>query len=250
LLIVKQQKTKYDQYKVYRKPIPLELLHVYTDEDSSVSTLRGGSAKPKAALTKRNSFTKPSASTPNLSPIPPPKPGDPKNGFPITFIHLGRQYYNITLYAPTWVGRKKWLEHITKQQNLMNERSTIFGTTTLSEGFFIGSNRVNCAAPFCKRLLVFCTNTLLLTRVLTAYGRKIVYGTNDGVYLADLTENAREPMKVLAVMEVVQVDVLEEYQLLVVLAGKYAKNNSNLVSHSQNFRKASDDLPFGFPKPS
>lgn len=30
----------------------------------------------------------------------------------------------------------------------MHERSTVFETVTLCEGFFIGPNSVNCAAPF------------------------------------------------------------------------------------------------------
>jgi hypothetical protein len=43
-----------------------------------------------------------------------------------------------------------WLENIQKQQDLMNERSKVFETAPFSEGFFTGSNRVNCAAPFSK----------------------------------------------------------------------------------------------------
>ena len=32
----------------------------------------------------------------------------------------------------------------------MRERSLIFDTVTLSEGFFSGPNKVNCAAPYSK----------------------------------------------------------------------------------------------------
>ena len=46
-----------------------------------------------------------------------------------------------------------------------------------------------------------------------------MYGTDDGVYLSNLLEHNREPVKVLALKDVEQVDVLEEYQLLIVLAG-------------------------------
>jgi hypothetical protein len=35
-----------------------------------------------------------------------------------------------------------------KQQDMMKERSTVFDTATICEGFFLGSNKVNCAAPF------------------------------------------------------------------------------------------------------
>ena len=73
---------------------------------------------------------------------------DAKGGFSITFVHLGRKYYQMTLWASTYVSQRKWVEHITRQQDLMRERSQFFETVTLSEGFFIGSNRVNCAAPY------------------------------------------------------------------------------------------------------
>lgn len=51
-------------------------------------------------------------------------------------------------------------------------------------------------------------------------GRRVVYGTDDGVYLSDLRELGREPVKVLSLLEVSQVDVLEDYQLLIVLSGE------------------------------
>lgn len=50
-------------------------------------------------------------------------------------------------------------------------------------------------------------------------GRKVVYGTDDGVYLSDSRERNRDPVKVLGLREVLQVDVLEDYQLLIVLSG-------------------------------
>lgn len=50
-----------------------------------------------------------------------------------------------------------------------------------------------------------------------------MYGTNDGVYISDLRELSKEPVRVLALLDVAQVDVLEDYQLLVVLSGKCMK---------------------------
>lgn len=51
-------------------------------------------------------------------------------------------------------------------------------------------------------------------------GRRVAFGTDDGVYLSDLREPNRDPIKVLALLDVSQVDVLEEYQLLIVLSGR------------------------------
>jgi len=117
----------------------------------------------------------------------------------INFVHLGRKYYQLMLWASSNLSQKKWLENIYKQQQIMRDRSLVFVTVTLSEGFFVGPNKVNCAAPFNG-------------------GRRIAYGTNDGVYVSDLKDSSREPVKVLALLEVTQIDILEDYQLLIALA--------------------------------
>ena len=53
-----------------------------------------------------------------------------------------------------------------------------------------------------------------------------MYGTDDGVYLSDLREQNQEPVKVLALLDVMQVDVLEDYQLLIVLSGEFDDSRS------------------------
>ncbi|KAI0769216.1 Pleckstrin homology domain-containing protein [Irpex lacteus] len=162
LLMVKQKtKTEHESERMvcilneYPQPIPLELLLVSApDEDPSSSAKN--TSRSKAMLSR------------NLphAPVIPIK--EAKGGYSITFVHLGRKYYQMTLWASTYVSQRKWVEHITRQQELMRERS-----------FFVGSNRVNCAAPYSQ-------------------GRRAVYGTFDGVYISNLWEPHREPMKVLA----------------------------------------------------
>jgi hypothetical protein len=50
----------------------------------------------------------------------------------------------------------------------------------------------------------------------------MIYGTDDGVYFSNQRdERLRHPTKVLSMADVTQVDVLEEFQLLVVLSGKF-----------------------------
>jgi hypothetical protein len=51
------------------------------------------------------------------------------------------------LWANSALAQRKWVENIAKQQTAMRERSMVFDTVALSEGFF-GANKVNCAAPF------------------------------------------------------------------------------------------------------
>ena len=60
--------------------------------------------------------------------------------------------------------------------------------------------------------------SFVLTRV--GGGQKVAYGTFDGVYFQDLREPNREPVKVLALTDVAQVDVLDDYGLLIVLSGR------------------------------
>ncbi|KAF8519036.1 CNH domain-containing protein [Hysterangium stoloniferum] len=188
LLMVKQ-KSKHEQYKVYRPPIPLELLVVSSQDDTTDTrplTSRGKNSLVKASMTGSSA---------------PTKAGDSKNGYPITFVYLGRRSYQLTLWASTWVARKKWIENIQKAQEHMRAQSLFFDTFTLSEGFFSGINKVNCAAPFNN-------------------GRRVAYGTDDGVYFSDHRDPNREPMKVVALADVTHLDILDEYQLLIVLSDR------------------------------
>lgn len=50
-------------------------------------------------------------------------------------------------------------------------------------------------------------------------GRRIAYGTADGVYFQDLTNPKKNPVRVLGLADVSQIDVLEEFSLLIVLSG-------------------------------
>jgi hypothetical protein len=87
----------------------------------------------------------------------------------------------------------------------MPEQATVFGTDVISQSFFIGSKKVNCAAPFSR-------------------GERIVYGTDDGVYMSNITSGNSgttthdAPVLVLSLNAIKQIDVLEEYQLLIVLS--------------------------------
>lgn len=47
----------------------------------------------------------------------------------------------------------------------------------------------------------------------------MVYGTDNGVYLSNLNQKNKVPVKVISVPNVTQLDVLEEQGILIVLAG-------------------------------
>lgn len=167
LLLVKP-KTKMDLYKVYRRPIPLELLVVSAlDETSAAPTAiraattgrvggKGALIKPNPqhdhhSLNNAGGNSTHNGHTSHQSLTGNGLGGGARNGFPITFTHLGYRGYSITLWASTYISKKKWLEHVQEQQRQMQERSRVFELTTFSEAHLFGSNRVNCAVPFSER---------------------------------------------------------------------------------------------------
>lgn len=195
LLMVKHKIVhKNDLLKVYRKPIPLELLQVTVYED--VPTGKGNATRTKSVMS-RSSIGKRTSIGP--SPGQPTSKQDAKTGYAITFTCLGKKGYSLTLWASTVVSREKWFEHIEARQEVLRNRSTVFDIVPLSTMVDIPSNRITCAVPF-------------------DFGRQIIYGKDDGVYLSDLRAGAQPPVKVLPLIGVTQVDVLEEHQILIVLA--------------------------------
>jgi hypothetical protein len=148
-----------------QQPIPLEFLIVSgSEETQQVQTLRPHTTGRVAG---RNALVRPGGQSDSHNsgghnvlhhhnghasprdPNPVAITGSNKNGFPMTFTHLGwRGNYSITLWASTFISKKKWLEAIQKQQDEMRDRSTMFETVPFAEDFCRGGNRVNCASPF------------------------------------------------------------------------------------------------------
>jgi hypothetical protein len=132
LLVRVKMVGKKEEVKVYRRPIPLELLAIKEMEELN----------PKLGVVKR----------PSSSLIPGTKStateSSKKEGFPITFRHLGKGGYELTLYANTAGSRSKWMEHIGDQQTILRKRGDFYNRSILSDNFFTSTNRVNCVAPF------------------------------------------------------------------------------------------------------
>jgi hypothetical protein len=150
LLVRIKTVNKREEQKVYKKPIPLELL-VITQMDEIIPKM-GIAKRPSANLMGAKSIT---TNTPK---------GDPKQqGYPITFKHLGKGGYELTLYASTQISQQKWMEHIEAQQRSLRERSNIFTKSILNEGFFSATVRVTCVVPIGKSEIVLCISEIRLT---------------------------------------------------------------------------------------
>ncbi|KAI1803724.1 CNH-domain-containing protein [Daldinia bambusicola] len=182
LLVRIKQVGKNEEVKAYRRPIPLELLSI-KEMDEVI---------PQAGV-KRASSNLPFRG----------KDSDKKSteGWPITFRHLGKNYYEQVLYASNQTARKKWLEFIDSAQQRLRARADFFNVNTLSSNFFQAGNLVNAVTPFDG-------------------GRKLIIGTDHGIYVSDRKVKDQVPKRVIEVQHVTQVDVLEEYNLLLVLSNK------------------------------
>jgi len=75
--------------------------------------------------------------------------------YALTFCRLGKKSFTITLYANTYVGRKKWIEHIERTREIINEKGKVFGKEILLEKQrFSSTNKVNCGAFFGKLFVI------------------------------------------------------------------------------------------------
>ncbi|OLL24819.1 Rho1 guanine nucleotide exchange factor 1 [Neolecta irregularis DAH-3] len=188
LLIVKVKVvSKREQYKVTRRPIPLELLVVSTAEE------------PRGSLTKRPSSSLLPGTSKNGKLETTKADTGKSGGYSLVFTHLGRRGYTITLYAGTYVNRRKWIENISSQQRLLIEGSRVFVSVVTCEKYFMGGNRVNYG------------------------GRKLAYGTDTGIYVSDRKPHSTTkstPVRTLTLSNVAQMDILEEYGLILVLSDK------------------------------
>ncbi|KAF2124256.1 Rho1 guanine nucleotide exchange factor 1 [Dothidotthia symphoricarpi CBS 119687] len=192
LLVRAKVVNKREEQKVYKKPIPLELL-VITQMEEIIPNKLGISKRPSTNLMGAKSIV---AATPKYD-------ANKLQGHPITFKHLGKGGYELTLYASTPISQQKWMEHIESQQRSLRERSNIFTKTILNEGFFTPAMRVTCCVPLDG-------------------GRKLALGTDAGVFVVERKpkDSSMKPRRVLDCKGVTQLDVLEQHQIVLVLADK------------------------------
>ena len=136
LLFARQKvSNRQEELRVYKKPIPLELLMI-TQMDEVI---------PKLGIAKRPS----SSLIPGVKAAPnnPKTTGGAKEGFPITFRHIGRGGFDLTLYAISLVSRRKWMEAVETQQVKLRDRGNFYTKSILCDDFFTSAHRVNCCVP-------------------------------------------------------------------------------------------------------
>ncbi|KAK3828749.1 MAG: RhoGEF Rgf2 [Benniella sp.] len=197
LLLTKEKKTKGGEgYKVHKRPIPLELLNLSTMEEPIVkSSRRSSSLIPHKTSSHASNVV--SKITPTSGPLA-KITSDSKSGYPIVFTHIGRHGSSFTLYATTHAGRKNWMDKIQKQIQALRNKADAWKLVPVSERFFPASNKVTCSST--------CDE-----------GRRLVIGTDDGLYVG---KRKGQFVKIIPRERVSQVDVLEDERILLVLAEK------------------------------
>ncbi|EKM51937.1 uncharacterized protein PHACADRAFT_199441 [Phanerochaete carnosa HHB-10118-sp] len=140
-------------------------------------------------------FSKVTETLKRMACVVPTPPDEADQGFPVTFACLGRKAFHVSLWATSLDDQQRWVRSVQKQQEAMEDVQHVFD----SQYFSLGGKIVSCATLFDQ-------------------GRQIVYGTTNGVYLSEVAEPHNQLIKILALNDVTQVDVLEEPQILIVLS--------------------------------
>jgi hypothetical protein len=121
-----------------------------------------------------------------------------------TFVHLGRNGGSMTFSTSSIADKQAWVDAMETQRNLLMDSSKFFELQLLNDNFFKISNRVNCSVSYAGMLLV---------------------GTDDGLYVGtehnvDTPLSSRLFRKVIHEENILQVDILPDYDMLIFLAGE------------------------------
>ncbi|RCH89004.1 RHO1 GDP-GTP exchange protein 2, partial [Rhizopus stolonifer] len=190
-----------EHYQIQKRPIPIELL------GANLPPIYDG-------LQRKKSLTILSALDRTLPPSPnntthkintfnsQPIEQNTRTGAPITFYHQGKNLEDaITLYAPNEPNRKSWNETIQKQRDTKLKRQPAFEIVDSTKRYeFFADIKAH-------HMLIF------------DQGKSYMLATDAGLYVGlNHSVHTGVPRKILPLEKVTQVHVLEDYQLLLVLA--------------------------------
>ncbi len=240
---IKSSPTAIEQYKVYQSPIPLELLYFSQSEESPTNSPLSPSfptfqnSNLTTTSTIKNGMKRASTTTSMLARSLPSRSDSISSSnslkFPLSFLYIGRKGFEVTLYAPNSQIQKSLVEKIEAQQKVLREKNDIFTLSPLSStSFFNSLNKINCLVP--------CDG-----------GRKLIYGTDYGVFISNVKRNKNStnnrivsaPIKVISQPNITQLEVLEEYSILLVLSDKKLYSYPlNTVLNIQNFNRFEENI--------
>ncbi|KAI9317114.1 CNH domain-containing protein [Dichotomocladium elegans] len=205
LLIVKPKiVNNVERYKIYKKPIPLALLAITLPDQQSrraSSILSYGRPSLSNSISSLNNIDAIAVAAAATS-------TGTNKGYPITFSYLGRSGLSpMTLYAPTLLSRRQWLDMIQTQRQALTEAQKVFDIRSIDARFFNSFNRVTCATSYG-------------TSKRDELGKSVVLGSDQGVYMKHEDSKTENLRRLLPMEKVSQIDVLEKAGLILVLAEK------------------------------
>ncbi|GAB5593532.1 RHO1 GDP-GTP exchange protein 2 [Umbelopsis nana] len=198
LLMTKARKSNTDEeYRVWRRPIPLQMLFVHNNSDFGL--VSRGSNNSYTPLTGGGSTLLGTGSSSNNA---------------ITIHHLGQRGNMYHLYANTATEKQQWKDKIDEAKEALRKKQgdrEVFELRTLSDATFpsttsssiAGMGKINCSTPFMGG---------------DGY-KRVAVGTDAGVWFG-LEGDTNTFRRVLSSQSVTQLAVLEENNILLVLAEK------------------------------
>ncbi|SCW01779.1 LAFE_0E07074g1_1 [Lachancea fermentati] len=186
---------KWQQHKVFQRPIPLPLLFVCAAEDIPPlkKYIYSNTDGCGVISTAEYHYT------------------NPKNA--ITFLYYGAKHrYQVTLYAAQYAALQTLLDKIKQEQTTLLAQNDIFNVKRITSKFFDYSNKINS--------VTLCDG-----------GRKLLIATNLGLYVSNAKiEQSSDskgsntyfttPIKIIQRSNITQVAVLEEFQSILLLVDK------------------------------
>ncbi|EPB91562.1 hypothetical protein HMPREF1544_01484 [Mucor circinelloides 1006PhL] len=195
-----------DEYRVWRRPIPLQMLYVggggseHSLNHTSSTASSSSTTRSLLATTTTSYYLHSSSSYASTGYVP------------LTFHHLG-QRGGVYTFSCTLDEKQKWIKAIEDAKSSLKKRlgEDVYDLITLDDTSFryvaaasSGSTKhgkVNCTVPFVSK----------------HSERKLAVGTDTGIYFKAFDGHGIK--RVLASENVTQLAVLDKYNILLVLAG-------------------------------
>ncbi|KNC95938.1 uncharacterized protein SPPG_08691 [Spizellomyces punctatus DAOM BR117] len=207
LLLTKKKKNGF--YKVYKRPIPLEMLHILeggtAQRRGSGLFSSGHKSSPSTSLSHNSTVSKQMNMVSSRPSVVTPPGETATKGYPFSLVHLGRAGTTYTLYAANQADRRSWRDAIEQQKLAVTEKKRRFEIVTMLDTAFPYTNKVNSSVSM---------------------GNKLILGTDNGLYVGPSSQAVQVDAdklfkRVIDLEKIQQVDVLPEHDMLTLLAEKH-----------------------------
>lgn len=223
LLLVKHKvQNKREVYKVFERPVYLPLLFINSGFDSPTFKTILNSREECSIVSDASSRNRVDSSPYN--PV-----ATSQQRYQVNFFGLGTNAMHVSLFADDLLSHNQLLLQVLLQQRKLIEKYDIFSLSKYETRRFTGNNKINCGVP--------CYG-----------GKKLLYGTDSGVWVStvrsiSMTSNQKicsDPTLVISKSYVTQMEVLVEYNKLLVLADKtlyeFDLSCTDSLDHAKNTR--------------